>query len=161
MYRDVLKSDWKVYWKHIWRNLLLALVAWFIIKCGLDAIRWAMNQAGLSVSAVIMPASTSMNEIKKLQIISGIPPLLAPFTEEIMFRGTLFYQWTNSKVWGTIMLVVSSVAFGLSHWGSFNGQILSMIPYMFMGLSLHLSIGRVVIFGTISWRIFSLTLIQL
>lgn len=133
MYRDVLKADWKVYWKHIWRNLVLALIAWAIIKVGLEGIRWAMTQVGLSVSAVIMPASTSINDIKTIQIVSSLAPLLAPFSEEIMFRGTLFYQWTNSKIAGPIMFIVSSISFGLVHWNSFNGQIISMIPYMFMG----------------------------
>ncbi|MCY9807107.1 type II CAAX endopeptidase family protein [Lentilactobacillus senioris] len=131
MYRDILKADWKLYRQHIWRNLFLALLALIITKLVLDAVRWEISQMGMAVnSGIIMPASVSVNNI---QIISSLTPFLAPFSEEIVFRGTLFYQWTNSKVLGLIMFIISSIAFGLAHWNNFGGQIILMVPYMFMG----------------------------
>ncbi|WP_235016932.1 type II CAAX prenyl endopeptidase Rce1 family protein [Pediococcus acidilactici] len=31
------------------------------------------------------------------------------------------------------MFILSSVLFGLIHWNNFNGDLLQMIPYMFVG----------------------------
>ncbi len=71
-------------------------------------------------------------------VVANLTTLMAPFSEEIVFRHVLFYQFKKYKILFYIMFVLSSVAFGLIHWNNFNGNVYLMIPYMCIGLVLAL-----------------------
>ncbi|GEK29275.1 CPBP family intramembrane glutamic endopeptidase [Furfurilactobacillus siliginis] len=130
LYGDVLKADWPKFRAHIWRNLLLAIVGVFALYALLAATRLIIKP---SASAAAMPVLLSANPAA-IGIIASLTSLFAPFTEEIIFRHVLFYQW-RGRGWLTgVMFVVSAIAFGLVHWFNFNGDLLQTVPYMFTGV---------------------------
>lgn len=135
LYGHVLKAAWPKFRAHIWRNLLIAVVSAALthvliglVRSGLSVMgmKSGLGSAGDVLAYSMMPQAT-------LGLGAAISPLLAPFTEEIVFRHALFFQFNRSKVGLWVMFIVSSVAFGLAHWNNFHGDVVAMIPYMVAG----------------------------
>lgn len=137
LYGDVLKSEWPLFKKHFWRNLLIAVVCMIACYFVLGITRSLLQTMHMLPKASAMGASqlllSSQLTSATYGLIGSIPALLAPFTEEIIFRHVLFFQFNKNKFFMFIMFFVSSIAFGLAHWNNFNGQIIAMIPYMAVG----------------------------
>ena len=130
LYRDVLASHWQRFKRHLGSGLLVGIggvVAAYIL---LTVVR-----QGLKLIGVAGTGSGSVMSIQTagMALVASLTTLMAPFTEEIVFRHALFYQWRGRGVMTWLMLVVSSVAFGLAHWNNFHGQLVQMIPYMCVG----------------------------
>lgn len=135
LFGNVLKKDWPSFRRHIWRNLALAILGVVAAHLLLIFVRYLIGIIGGSG----MNAVASNNEMLSIQsasldLLGSLTALMAPFTEEIVFRHALFYQWKGRGILTGIMLIVSSIAFGLVHWNNFDGQIIRMIPYMCVGL---------------------------
>lgn len=130
LFHDVLRRDWQLYRQHLWRNLGLGLLSLIGTYGILYLSRWGLSLFGVKMSAVAAPAAISMQAVT---VIGTVPTILAPFSEEMIFRHGLFYQWKDSRILGVIMFFVSSIAFGLAHWNNFNGHLVLMIPYMCVG----------------------------
>ncbi|GEP20015.1 CPBP family intramembrane glutamic endopeptidase [Pediococcus argentinicus] len=130
LFKDVLRDDWKIWKQHIWRNLGLALLGMILTYVILSLVRMGMKPfvAGAAVNTSLLSIQTA-----SMGLVASLTTLMAPFTEEIVFRHALFFQWKNNKVLMWIMFFVSSVAFGLVHWNNFNGDVVQMIPYMVVG----------------------------
>lgn len=132
LFKDVLKRDWKTFKLHFWRGFFLAIGAVVITYLILPVVRMGLNlfihtssaAGGLDVLSV---------QTAGLALVASLTTLMAPFTEEIVFRHAWFYQWRNRGIVTWLMLILSSILFGLFHWNNFNGDVTQMIPYMVVG----------------------------
>lgn len=137
LYGNVLQNDWQQFKTHFWRNLLFALGGMLVSYLLLSVTRNALALAGLSAEISLWtprsPLMVSQLTNATYGLIGTIPILLAPFTEEIVFRHALFFQFKGRKWLTGFMFVLSAIAFGLAHWNNFSGHIIAMIPYMVVG----------------------------
>lgn len=131
LYRDVLVTDWRQFKRHLGRGILIAIAGFLGSYLVLLLARLVLKPFTTSVAAsgfdVLSVQSTG------LALVASLTTLMAPFTEEIIFRHALFYQWQRRGIVTWLMLIISSVAFGLVHWNNFNGDVMAMIPYMCVG----------------------------
>lgn len=132
LYKDVLKRDWPRFKQHLWRNLIFAVLGVVAAHLLISITRSGLN---LFLSASLSPETLLSFAVSApaLGFLGSLTALMAPFTEEIIFRHALFYQWRNRGLTTWLMFILSSVLFGLVHWNNFNGDLLQMIPYMFVG----------------------------
>lgn len=135
LFGDVLKNDWPAFRKHLWRNLGLAVLGVVAAHLLLFLIRRLIDMIAGSSLAV----GTGVNDMMSIQaaslgLLGSLTALMAPFTEEIVFRHALFYQWRARGIFTWLMLLISSISFGLVHWNNFDGDVVRMIPYMCVGL---------------------------
>jgi len=132
LYKDVLKADWKKFKKHLLRNVFFALLGVIVSYIILSLVR-----SGLKVTLSLGAAHNDLLSIStntaSLGFVGSLTAVMAPFTEEIIFRHALFYQWRNRGIMTILMFLLSSILFGLAHWNNFNGDIFKMIPYMMVG----------------------------
>ncbi|MCH5462598.1 CPBP family intramembrane metalloprotease [Lactobacillus sp. LC28-10] len=130
VYHDVLSDHWHRFKHHLGSGLLVAICGVIAAYMLLSAVRQGLTLVGLasSGSSTIMSIQTA-----GLALVASLTTLMAPFAEEIVFRHALFYQWRGRGAFTWLMLIVSSIAFGLVHWNNFHGEIVQMIPYMFVG----------------------------
>lgn len=135
LYHDVLAKDWPRFRQHLWRNLLLAIVGVFVMYGLLSLTRMALKPfvSAEAASPMLLSIQTA-----GLGVVASLTTLFAPFTEEIIFRHALFYQWRGRGFLTWLMFIVSSISFGLVHWFNFHGQVLQMIPYMVVGAAFAL-----------------------
>ncbi|WP_246147548.1 CPBP family intramembrane glutamic endopeptidase [Secundilactobacillus folii] len=133
LYRDVLRRDWPAYRKHWLRNTLLNLCGVLVLFSVIALVRLVMANV-LHIAAMTKPSALLSVQAAGAVAFNSIVVLLSPFTEEIVFRHVLFYQFKGRHAALTLaMLLISSVAFGLMHWNNFHGQVIQMVPYMFAG----------------------------
>lgn len=138
LYGGVLKKDWPKFKAHIWRNLLLAILGMIVLYGVLAAVR---NIPGLNPKAATLSMdvlSLQVSQTSLITLVGSLTTLMAPFSEEIVFRHVLFYQWRGRKALTGILFCVSAIAFGLVHWQNFNGDIRAMVPYMAVGAVFNL-----------------------
>lgn len=132
LYGKVLKEQWKGFREHLAVHLGLALlgtIAAHVLLALTRNVTGTIFNGSDSLSAAGIGSTTEAS----IALISSLITLMAPFSEEIVFRHVLFYQWRNRKALTVIMFIISSVAFGLIHWNNFDGNIVQMIPYMAVG----------------------------
>ncbi|WP_082409434.1 CPBP family intramembrane glutamic endopeptidase [Secundilactobacillus paracollinoides] len=132
MFKDVLKRDWQAFKPHFWRGTLLAIGAVVITYILLPLVRSGLGLF-LHTSSAAGGVDVLSAQTAGLGVIASLTTLMAPFTEEIIFRHAWFYQWRNRGIVTWLMLILSSIMFGLFHWNNFNGDITQMIPYMVVG----------------------------
>lgn len=79
----------------------------------------------LRLKSSLRPANSVLPEISKvLTLITVI--IVAPLTEEFIFRGILLQRWATK--WNLpIALILSSILFGLLHLNSFGAGILGLV----------------------------------
>ncbi|GCF95244.1 hypothetical protein NRIC_31350 [Enterococcus florum] len=133
--RDLLIADFRRYKQHLLKNIGLSLLGavsfGIIIFLGRMLLMKPTGSLALGSYAAAISPSTTLSIL-----ISGVIPVLAPFTEEIVFRHELFYKWKDSKNLRVVMLLVSSILFGLVHYNNYSGTPIMMIPLMVAGLAL-------------------------
>ena len=135
MFRDVLGSNWRLYREHIVRNIALDVVLMIAVYAVLALVRIGMkavmgsSAAGGAADMLSFQAVTTAG----IGLFGSLTVLMAPFTEELVFRHVLFYQWRGHRIVTFLMFFVSSIAFGLVHWNNFNGDVTQMVPYMVIG----------------------------
>ncbi|KRM11626.1 CPBP family glutamic-type intramembrane protease [Paucilactobacillus suebicus] len=134
MYKDVLKRDWVEYKRHLIRNFFLNILGVILAYVILAVVRIGMRSV-LGASAMPNDSMTMLSiQTAAVTTFASLTVLMAPFTEEIIFRHVLFCQWRNRNgLLTVVMLFVSSIAFGLVHWNNFNGDVTQMVPYMVIG----------------------------
>lgn len=137
LYGSVLRADWGKFKQHIWRNMGLALIEMIAAHLIIIGVRTVI---GIFVHKSALALTPSMDLLNiaglgaaSVTLLGSLTALMAPFSEEIVFRHALFFQFRNRGALTWLMLIVSSVLFGLAHWNNFNGNIVAMIPYMCAG----------------------------
>jgi membrane protease YdiL (CAAX protease family) len=128
----VLVAAWRTYRQKLWLKILISLG-------GMIAMH-----ALIIVSRRFLPASVSSSQSQEPTltmlsiVLAALPPLIAPFLEELTFRHLLGFKFKDSAWLYPVMIVVSSFLFGLSHLANFSGQLTLTIPYMLVGVFLSL-----------------------
>lgn len=130
LYHDVLTDHWHRFRRHLGSGLLIGLGGVIAAYVLLAVVRQGLKAIGVASAG---PVSVMSIQSAGMALVASLTTLMAPFAEEIVFRHALFYQWRGRGILTWLMLVVSSVAFGLVHWNNFNGQLIQMIPYMCVG----------------------------
>lgn len=135
LYHDVLKRDWKLFKEHIWRNLLTAIIGLVAAPVILYGTRFLTQMLFGATAGGASGDSTGTTTVRMALItaIASLDALMAPFTEEIIARHALFYQFKGRGAVTVLMFFFSAIFFGLIHWNNFNGNVVEMIPYMMMG----------------------------
>ena len=133
MKKEKLKADFKVFKQEKAKNIIIAIIGAIVL-----ALITVSGRALLvgKASGVGLEASLSLSTMKEMIIptlLGSIIPVLAPFTEEIIFRYELFYRWRNNRLLLPIMWIVSSVLFGLVHYNNYAGTPIMMVPLMVAG----------------------------
>lgn len=115
--RDVLKTDWVTFKQRKKVNWLL--VVGVLIAFGVSQIIFQQLLMGK-----INISDLSIGQKFQLFITSFLTSIMAPFTEEIIFRYELFYRFKNGKKSIFILMAfVSSLLFGLAHFISGDSLI--------------------------------------
>ncbi|MDM8212978.1 type II CAAX endopeptidase family protein [Enterococcus hirae] len=133
LYQDVLRKDWRTYKNHLWWNFAIALVGVAASFALLAGVRFLLDSLHITQASALSANGFLSLETASMGLVASTTALMAPFTEEIVFRHVLFYQWKNRGVLTWLMFLLSAIAFGLVHWNNFNGQLDQMIPYMCVG----------------------------
>ncbi|MFC6170880.1 CPBP family intramembrane glutamic endopeptidase [Loigolactobacillus jiayinensis] len=128
LFRDVLKSDWQRFKQHWFIHSLWAIGGVFVSYAILAAVRWVLKPLAVGTTPDLLSVQTAT-----VGLIASLTVLMAPFTEEIIFRHVLFYQWRRRGILTWLMFILSAVLFGLAHWNNFDGNVLAMVPYMAVG----------------------------
>lgn len=134
LYRDLLKADGNAFKRRAWLKLLLCAGAAYAITWVLKGARWTL---GIPQSAELLESVTDGLPLW-LFIMTSLSPIMAPLTEEMIFRHALFYKFRTNKTLCAIMLIVSAFLFGAVHLGNFGGNLLLTVPYMVVGLVYNL-----------------------
>ncbi|GAX03738.1 abortive infection protein [Secundilactobacillus pentosiphilus] len=131
LYHDLLADHWRRFKPHLGAGTLVAVGGVLAAYVVLIAVRQVLQTVGVA-SAGGFPVMSIQSA--GMALVASLTTLMAPFTEEIIFRHALFYQWRGRGTLTWIMLMISSVAFGLVHWNNFHGQLAQMVPYMCVGV---------------------------
>ncbi len=128
LYGSVLKADWPRFKRHWLRNSLWAIGGVFVSYAILAAVRLVLKPLAVGSGPDVLSIQPAL-----VSFAASLTVLLAPFTEEIIFRHALFYQWKQRGILTWLMFILSAVLFGLVHWNNFDGNIIAMVPYMAVG----------------------------
>ena len=133
---EVLQTAWQTYRQKLWLKVLISIGGMMAMHLIIWACRFVLPRSGESIAV----ASEEVGQVlaPALALLVALPSLMAVFLEELTFRHLLFYKFKTSKLLFPLMLLVSSVLFGLAHWNNFQGNVLATIPYMFGGAFLAL-----------------------
>ncbi len=131
MYRTLLIDQWKKFWEKWKINIPIVVIGYISIIVLNLVVTMVLNieSSANQESLEQMFNSASLLQLILLQVFTV---LFAPITEEILCRKILFGNFKDNKIAAPIMFVVSSVVFGFLHYG-FDGQFLSLLPYILMG----------------------------
>ncbi|HIU64208.1 MAG TPA: CPBP family intramembrane metalloprotease [Candidatus Avacidaminococcus intestinavium] len=132
LYGQILKQQWENFREHLAVHLGLAVLGTIVAHILLALTRSVMGIIFNGTDS-LSAAGVGTTSEATIALIGTLVTLMAPFSEEIVFRHVLFYQWRNRKGITILMFIVSSVAFGLVHWNNFNGNVVQMVPYMVVG----------------------------
>lgn len=131
---DLLMENWKRFTERLWLKLIFCVAGAASMYLVLSGIR---SLAGMAQSAEAMKAITGGLPYGVFLLLS-FTPVLAPVTEEVVFRHVLFYKFRARISWRSIMCLVSSFLFGAVHLGNFGGNLWLTVPYMVIGLLYNL-----------------------
>lgn len=133
-----LERNTRFFWEHLWGTVgtvLLALAAFFVLSEAswrlLGRFLEAANPNDLAIAGKLAESP---------RIMAVIVVLLAPFVEEVLFRGYLFGN--IREVSRPAAYLISSLAFGLVHVWQFAAAernplyLLSILQYLIPGLVL-------------------------
>ena len=100
----------------------------------------ASNSPSETISGIVqyhLPTDQLIGLVMSFFISIG--DLIAAFVEELAYRYESMYTFrTKGKLVTGIMVIVSSLLFGFSHYYNFNGSFVATMPYVFAGLVLAL-----------------------
>ncbi len=130
-YRDVLAANWHDFAHRKWTKWLIIVGAFAVVYAFLTIIRRIAPAALETTDDNITGIQKLPTYTFILTLIASLIPLISAVTEEIMFRHVLMYK--HRGTWRVIMLVLSSVAFGLIHYQAL-GSLTASIPYIAVAL---------------------------
>ncbi len=126
LYHKLLAEDWRLFRKRLWLKLLICAAMAVCMTFVLSGVR---GLVGVAQSAEALDAVTGGVPFG-LFLLAAFTPVMAPVTEEIVFRHVLFYKFRERTALCFLMCVVSSFLFGAIHYNNFGGNLLLTVPYM-------------------------------
>lgn len=131
LYWRLLKEQVRDFGKN-WKKFAIIIVLGYVLIFGIETVFSYLVNIETSANQIALEemfANATMLQLIGLQILVVIT---APIVEEFLFRKVMFGSYKHNKIAAPIMFVLSSVMFGLFHYG-FDGQFIVLIPYMIMG----------------------------
>lgn len=134
LFHHLLASDWRSFKKRLWLKLLICIAAAFVMRYVLTGMRMLM---GIPQAAEALRTLTGGLPYG-LFLLAAFTPVLAPVTEEVVFRHVLFYSFREKRFLYVLMCFVSAFLFGAIHYNNFGGNLLLTVPYMVVALLYNL-----------------------
>lgn len=131
MYRTLLIDQWQKFWGK-WKINIPIVIIGYILIIVLNVVVTSLLNIESSANQESLQQMFNSASLLQLILLQVFTVLFAPVTEEILCRKILFGNFKDNKIAAPIMFVVSSVVFGFLHYG-FDGQFLSLLPYILMG----------------------------
>lgn len=139
-FKGLLTTDWAKFKANKGKMILSIICLMIILEL---AVIWSTK-----TFRFLVPTATALNNYPLptdtlagvlTSIFSGVVNLMVALVEEIAYRYLGMFRYHSHKLWLIIMLLLSSVLFGFSHFYNFNGSFIATIPYMLAGLILGLA----------------------
>jgi membrane protease YdiL (CAAX protease family) len=128
----LLADAWHSYRRQLWLKVIICILGAVALHALLYGVRLLLPAA--PVAAAPDEAGADMSTLPSLLVIlASLPPTLAPFLEEPVFRHVLFYRFRSNAFLLVLFFFISSVLFGLIHFMNFGGNLIQTIPYMVVG----------------------------
>ncbi|HBU12359.1 MAG TPA: hypothetical protein DEB31_06425 [Clostridiales bacterium] len=134
LFHELLASDGRDFKKRLWLKLLICLGIAFLMRFVLSGVRGLLHIPQSAETLKMLTGGLPYG----LFLLASFTPVLAPITEEVVFRHVLFYKFKDSRVLRVIMCIVSAFAFGAIHFNNFSGNLLLTVPYMVIALLYNL-----------------------
>lgn len=137
--REILKHDFHLYKERFLKNSLISIagaIIFGVIVLGLRNFLPVSEQATIE-NSIAAAVSVNIGQ-NSLVLAGGITAVLAPFTEEIVFRHVLLYKFKDYRYLRVLMLVISSLLFGLAHYENFVDTPILILPLILGGFVLGL-----------------------
>lgn len=134
LFHHLLASDWRSFKRRLWLKLLICIAAAVAMRFVLMGMRTLM---GIPQAAEVLRTLTGGLPYG-LYLLATFTPVLAPITEEVIFRHVLFYSFREKRFLCALMCLVSAFLFGAIHYNNFGGNLLLTVPYMVVALLYNL-----------------------
>ena len=134
LYRKLLADSWGDFKKRIWLKLLICAGLAVCMTFVLSGVR---GLVGITQSAGVMESVTGGLPFG-LFLLASFTPVLAPVTEEIVFRHVLFYKFKDQTALCVLMCIGSAFLFGAIHYNNFGGSLMLTVPYMAIACAYNL-----------------------
>lgn len=140
----VFKSAWAEEWRAFnkdgprsaWAMILQGVIVMYFIQIGIGLILNATGMFEVSENQALLVGFLEMSWTTQIAVaLFGI--FLAPFTEEFLFRRSLF-NYLQKKGPLAAAVIITSLLFGLLHAVTELSNIRVIIPYVVIGIVLQL-----------------------
>lgn len=134
--RNFLATAWQDFKKNKLKNIVLIVFVVILLFVSIKITRPLFNQFIPQKELFNYSFSIDTKVGLLWNFIAGIINVLIAAVEEMAYRHQGMYVFKKNNVTLSIMLVVSSILFGFSHFYNFNGSFLATGPYIIAGLIL-------------------------
>lgn len=137
--KEMLSHDWQLFKKKKWVNIVYVIITLVLISVVIQLTRPFFNQFIPSHPAKGYDYSIETAMGLLFSVLSGLLDLVVAFVEEVTYRYEGMYVYKSNKALLVVMLLISSLLFGFSHYYNFGGSFMASIPYACAGLVFGLS----------------------
>lgn len=140
VFKPALHQEWYAFYKDgkrtAWAWILQGVIVMYFIQIGLGLILNATGLFEVSENQALLVGFLEMNVATQLAVAAfGI--FLAPFTEEFLFRRSLF-RYLQKKGPLAAAVIITSILFGFLHAVTELTNVRVIIPYVVIGIVLQL-----------------------
>ncbi|WP_413476531.1 CPBP family intramembrane glutamic endopeptidase [Latilactobacillus fuchuensis] len=143
LFGGYVAAQWHEFAKNKWRNILYVVIVLVLLEVAVTVANLYFHQfipSAKSAGIVQYEFSTVTIVGTLWGIVGGLGDLVAAFVEELAYRHESMYVFkSKGKLLTGIMVIVSSLLFGFSHYYNFNGSLIATMPYVIAGVILSLS----------------------
>ncbi|UUV98851.1 CPBP family intramembrane glutamic endopeptidase [Vagococcus luciliae] len=130
----MLSNQWTEFKQTKWRNILFIILTLVIVSVVIQVTRPFFNQFIPKNPAHGYDYSIDTALGLLFSLLAGLLDLVVAFVEEVTYRYEGMYVYKSNKGLLAVMLIVSSLLFGFSHYYNFGGSFIATIPYACAGL---------------------------
>lgn len=135
----MLEENWHGFKQQKWKYLLLIVILFIVMHLTLALASPYFNQFIPDVPFFETPNSSMSLAKALLGVFAGIVSLGIAFIEEIAFRYVGVYRFKNDQFTLALMIIISNLLFGFTHYYNFGGSFLATIPYAMAGVILSVA----------------------
>lgn len=140
VFKPALHEEWAAFYKDgkrtAWSWILQGVIVMYFIQIGLGLILNATGLFEVSENQTVLVGFLEMNVATQISVaLFGV--FLAPFTEEFLFRRSLF-RYLQKKGPLAAAVILTSILFGFLHAVTEITNIRVIIPYVAIGIVLQL-----------------------
>ena len=131
-YWRIIADSWKRFWKKGLRNIGYIILGYIVILA-FNILFSTFVSSETSTNQTMLEEMFSQASKLDMLMLQLSVVIFAPLVEEFLCRKTMFGSFKDKKGWNIVMFFVSSIIFGLLHYG-FDYNFLALVPYVFMGM---------------------------